>query len=39
MAAVRSFHHSSGRVFSPGEIFDSRDPFVKANPELFAKGE
>lgn len=37
MVALKSYHDRSGRVFDAGEIFDARDPFVRANPELFRK--
>ena len=34
--AVKGYHDKAGRWYEAGKVYDSHDPFVKANPDLFA---
>ena len=34
--AVKSYHDRTGRIINVGDLYDSRDPFVAANREMFA---
>jgi hypothetical protein len=35
--ALKGYHDKAGRNFDAGSIHDAKDPFVRANPSLFAE--